>query len=739
MSFKKSLMLLIMFGMLSGVMAAEKPVVRVGDYYFKQFDYLKAIAFYKRALKKDKQNMHVLQQLADSYRLINDWPNAEIYYAQLVTMDKADPLDKLYYADALRANQKYADAKVYYKQYADAAPTDASVKDRLAGMDKVDELGKDHGFYDIKNLDINSKYSDFGVSFYKDTGIFFCSTRFEETAIKHKDNWTHASFLQIYQAYRTDSTGNITTCELMKGRQPDKKFHEGVTSYNDKLQELYFDRSNYNGKRAFFAADKTVKLKIYRVSWLPDQKRWGDEAVEAVPFNDKEYSVCHPSISRDGKTLYFASDKPGGYGGVDIYMCTREIGGPWSLPVNLGPKVNTSGDDMFPFIADDGTLYFASDGHEGLGGLDVYSTTPVKNGGKTSWNDAVNLGYPINTNADDFEYIIDKDNVHGYFVSNRQGGKGDDDIYSFTRKGLTICGIVYDATTGMPIPGALVNMKEADVLKDSARTGKDGDFCFPGKEDTKYKFAASKPGYLPNEVAVDVKKKADLVKIPLSTEAGITLEVTVLDKKTRDVIEGAKVKLTNLTTKKDEIGTTNKDGKCSFTLDPETNYRLEGSKETGDPETKYLTVTGTQSTMGKKAPATLYSVLELERVKKGVAIKIENIYYDLDKWYIRPDAAKELDKLVKVMKDNPTLEIELSSHTDCRATIKYNQILSSKRAESAVAYIASQGVDTKRMIAAGYGESRLVNKCACEGTYVVPCTEEEHQENRRTEFKILKF
>ena len=176
-----------------------------------------------------------------------------------------------------------------------------------------------------------------------------------------------------------------------------------------------------------------------------------------------------------------------------------------------------------------------------------------------------------------------------------------------------------------------------------------------------------------------------------------------------------------------------------FTLDPETNYRLEASKETGDPETKYLTVTGTQSTMGKKAPITLYSVLELERVKKGVAIKIENIYYDLDKWYIRPDAAKELDKLVKVMKDNPTLEIELSSHTDCRATIKYNQQLSSKRAEAAVQYIASQGVDTRRMIAAGYGESRLVNKCACEGTYVVPCTEEEHQENRRTEFKILKF
>jgi outer membrane protein OmpA-like peptidoglycan-associated protein len=176
-----------------------------------------------------------------------------------------------------------------------------------------------------------------------------------------------------------------------------------------------------------------------------------------------------------------------------------------------------------------------------------------------------------------------------------------------------------------------------------------------------------------------------------------------------------------------------------YTLDPNTQYRIEASKDLGDPETKYLTVSTTTSTVGKVAPATIYATLELEKVKKGVAIKIENIYYDLDKWFIRPDAAKELDKIVKVLSDNPTMEIELSSHTDCRATIKYNASLSAKRAEAAVQYIASRGISQTRMVAAGYGESRLVNKCACEGTQVVPCTEEQHQENRRTEFKILKF
>lgn len=741
MILKKSLTLLIATILLSGTVMADKLVSKVGDYYYKQFDYRKAIEFYKRTLKKDEKNAHALQRIADSYRLLNDWASAEPYYQQLANMDSthSDPLNKLYYAEALRANQKYADAKTYYKMYADANPNDNSVKDRLAGLDKVEELSKDQGTYDIQNLKINSKYSDFGPSFYKDTGIFFCSNRYEEPYVKHKDEWTHATFLQIYQAYKTDSTGQVGKPELMHGKQPDKKFHEGTTSYNDKMKELYFDRSNYNGKRAFFAADKTVKLKIYRVAWLEDQKQWGAEAVEAVPFNDKEYSVGHPSLTKDAKTLYFASDKPGGYGGVDLYMCTREIGGAWSAPINLGPKINTSGDEMFPYISEEGTLFFASNGHGGLGGLDVYSTNPVKTGKQSGWTEPENLGYPINTNSDDFGYILSPDNKTGYFCSNRPGGQGDDDIYSFVKKGVILNGMVYDAATGLPIEGAEVVMKEEETERGRAKSGKEGEFSFPAIPHHKYKFNATHDGYLPAEVVTDVKEKPDLVKIPMVAEGGITLEVTVIDKKTRDPLEGSKIKITNLKTNKDEFCSANKEGKCSFTLDPETNYRLEASKETGDPETKYLTVTATQSTNGKRAPTTLYSVLELERVKKGIAIKIENIYYDLDKWYIRPDAAKELDKLVKVLKDNPTIEIELSSHTDCRATAKYNQQLSSKRAEAAVQYLTQQGIDAKRMIAAGYGESHLVNKCACEGTFVVPCTDEQHQENRRTEFKILKF
>jgi outer membrane protein OmpA-like peptidoglycan-associated protein/tetratricopeptide (TPR) repeat protein len=720
---------------------AEKPIVRVGDWYYKQFDYRKAIGFYERALKKDEKNFYVMQKVADSYRLINNWSKAEPFYAKLAANENANVINKLYYAEALRSNQKYAEAKVYYKQYSDVVTTDNSVKERLKGTDQLEYLAKDKGFYAIDNLaNINSSYSDFGVAMYKDTGIYFCSNRIPDAYVVRKDNWTQGSFLQVFQSYKSDTVGKLDNPEMMKGREPNRKFHEGTMSYNQKMDELYIDRSNYNGKRAFPSADKTVKIKIFRIVYLPDQGRWGDELIEAVPFNDKEYSVAHPSLTKDGKTLYFASDKPGGYGGVDLYVSTREIGGQWGTPVNLGPKINTTGDEMFSFIAEDNTLYFASNGHLGLGGLDVFSATNIKTGNKmTTWSDPENLGFPINTNADDFGYVIHKDNKKGYFCSNRDGGKGDDDIYSFTKKGIILNGIVYDAGTGLPIEGVKVVMKEEETEKGNAVADKEGGFKFGATPGKKYKFFATKPGYLPAEVTADVKEKPELVKIPIIAEGGVNLEVTVLDRKTRDPLENSKVKVTNLTTNKDELCTTNPDGKCLFVLEPNTNYRLEASKETGEPDTKYLTVTATQSTQGKKAPATLYQVLELEKVKKGVAIKVENIYYDLDKWFIRLDAAKELDKLVKILKDNPTMEIELSSHTDCRATANYNMQLSSKRAESAVNYMASQGVEGRRMIAAGYGESRLVNKCECEGTFVVPCTDEQHQENRRTEFKILKF
>lgn len=743
--YKKLILICYLAFGLSVVSFAQSINTKMGDMYFKQFDFKKAIEYYANAIKKDSSNAYVKQQIADSYRLLNDWTSAEPWYKALSQDQTTNPINKMYYAEALRSNQKYVEAKLAYKSYLAAVPTDNSIKDRISGLDKVADLSKDKGIYAIENLSINSAVSDFGPMFYTNNEILFCSNRIVPGRYRIEDNWTEEGFLQEFVG-KPDPNNNITTYDIMPKRTPNGKYHEGPTSYNEKMQELYITRSNYFKSRAQTSSDKTVKLKLYRLVYLPNEQRWGDELIEAVPFNDREYSVAHPALTPDGQTLYFASDKPGGYGGVDLYRTKRDQSGNWGAPENLGPTINTSADEMFPFISNDNVLYFASNGHLGLGGLDVFSSVPSEN----AWTTPENLGYPINTNSDDFEYIIDKDNKMGYFVSNRQGGVGDDDIYKFIKKGITICGLVYDAKTNEPVTGAKVTMYEIRDEKGNKITPKEGTFCFSGTPKRTYKFTAVKEGYLPNEMVVEVQDKPVEVKIPLVKEGGINLEVLVLDKKTREPLDVADVKLINTKTGKEEPTKTNAEGKTFYNLEPETQYRIEASKTLGDNETKYLTVSTTTSTVGRKAPATIYATLELEKVKKGVAIKIENIYYDLDKWFIRPDAAKELDKLVKVMQDNPTMEIELSSHTDCRASAKYNATLSAKRAEAAVQYISSRGININRMIAAGYGESRLVNGCACEGTYVVKeykdaegktivCDEAMHQENRRTEFKILKF
>jgi outer membrane protein OmpA-like peptidoglycan-associated protein len=715
---------------------AQKATERLGDIYFKRFDFKTALVYYGKAVKKDSGNASLRQKIADSYRLLNNWEQAEKWYALTANDAGLKPENKLYYAEALRSNKKYDEAKLYYKAYLDLDTNNASVKERMQGIDRVKDLARDKGIYNIELLTINSAASDFGPAFYKEGKILFCSNREKpKGGVGRKDDWTDAPFLQIYES-ENDGSGNIVGANPMRGRQPNRRFHEGPMSYNKKNDEIYITRSNYIKKRPRTSSDKIVKLKIYRMVYLPDQARWGDEIIEAVPFNNKEYSVCHPSLSSDGKTLFFASDKPGGYGGVDLYVSYRKIGGEWSVPENLGPEINTPGDEMFPFFSEDSTLYFASNGHAGLGGLDVYSTNFV-NG---RWTAPENLGYPINTNKDDFGYIIEPDNKFGYFVSNREGGVGDDDIYKFTKKGIVINALVYDAKTKEPIKDARVIVFENGIEKGSRLTDKNGAVQFPALPKRNYKFMASKDGYIPETVEAQTQNTPITVQIPLRQQGGLNLEVTVIDKKTREPLPNAKVKLVNMNTQQVVRAETDQNGKTFFEVEPGSNYRLEGSKDIpNDPNVRYLTVSSTVSTVGKIPPGTLYATLELEKVKKGVAIKVENIYYDLDKWNIRPDAARELDKLVKILLDNPTLEIELSSHTDCRATAEYNRQLSTKRAESAVKYIISRGVNKSRLVAAGYGESRLVNKCACEGDVKSNCTEEQHQENRRTEFKILKF
>jgi len=712
--------------------AGNSSTVDLGNKYYKQFDFKKAVFCYLKALKHDKKNSALLQHVADCYRLMNQWIDAKPYYAQLIAQGRVKPQNYLYYAEALRESKDYTNAKVYYAKYLEVFPSDSSVREQLSQIDQTQQLILGNVVYQIRNMkEVNTPFSEFGVALYGQRDVFFCSNRKPDNYVKRTDSWTNNAFLKIYTA-ESDSDGKLRNAELLPSDVVNKKFHEGVPCYDAKMDELYFDRSNYDGKRAFYSADKTVKLKIYRVGFSPDAGKWNGELKEAVPFNSREYSVCHPSLTKGGDTLYFTSDMPGGYGRADIYFSVKQHDGEWGPPNNLGQGVNTSGDDMFPFIANDGTLYFASNGHMGLGGLDIFYSKRV-NG---NWTRPVNLGAPINSNLDDFGYVLRSNNKDGYFVSNRPGGSGDDDIYSFTRSGISVSGITYNALSNDPVSGATVVVKP-NVDPSTVTTADNGSFTFSAVSNSDYTFSASKEGYVDATMNARVTDSSGTVRIPMYPSGSSMLTITVVDSALQP-IKDADIKLTKAdsTTR---YGVTDKDGKIVFSIEPNTSYKIDAYKETGDSVRRYIRVLRDVSTKGVYPPTSLNEQIVLIKRIKQVPIKLENIYYDLDKWNIRPDAAVELDKLVKILKDNPSMEIELSSHTDCRGRAVYNWVLSKLRAQSAVEYIISQGISRGRMTAVGYGESHLVNGCQCEGDFEVPCTEQAHQANRRTEFKIKKF
>jgi outer membrane protein OmpA-like peptidoglycan-associated protein len=362
------------------------------------------------------------------------------------------------------------------------------------------------------------------------------------------------------------------------------------------------------------------------------------------PYNSKSYSVGHPALTPDNKTMYFISDMPGGIGGTDVYE-TKWEGGKWAQPTNLGEKINSVGNEMYPFVDSLGNLYFSSNGHKSLGGLDIYKAT--KNG--KSWSQIENLNYPINSSRDDFGFMIYADNKTGFLSSNREG---TDKIYEFILQAskVNIGGKVLSKVDGKPIAGAKIEITDkARNTTDTIFTAEDGSYSYQLAPNTDFDITVSKEGFFSLSEDVSTVNQVDgMLK-------DFTLEELVKDK----------------------------------------------------------------------------PVVIDEADDKGV----RPIFYDFNKSEIRPDAFEPLMKLVKRLKDNPKITIELSSHTDCRGTDTYNQDLSFRRAKSAKKYLEAKGIKPNRIKVKGYGETKPVNKCV-DG---VPCTDDEYQANRRTEFKVIEI
>jgi outer membrane protein OmpA-like peptidoglycan-associated protein len=446
--------------------------------------------------------------------------------------------------------------------------------------------------------------------------------------------------------------------------------------------------------------------------------------------------VGHPALTADGQTLYFVSDMPGGYGGTDIYV-TKQEDGKWGVPQNLGPEINTEGMEMFPYVDKEKTLYFASNGQDGLDGLDNFKKK--WNADTKKWGRLRNIGAPINGPYDDFGLVYGKDKSLGYFTSNRPGGKGSDDIYSFEDHGVDLEGIVVDAKTGKPICKSSVKMNNKATNKEEGpkQTECDGLFEFTVVNNTDYCFEAMAEGYLPNNTVCATTKgvkpgETVFVRIPLQKDEPTALTVLVLDKATKLPIAGSKVALSNSCTEKVENGESDDKGTSCYMVKCGCGY-IATANASG-----YLPGSGEGSTRdncpqvkcGEGGGDTI--IVELEKIEVK-AVELKDIYYDFDKWNIRPESEPQLNILLGFLKENPDAIVEIASHTDARAPYDYNIRLSQKRAQSVVDWLVAHGIERSRLKPKGYGETKLRNSCKDD----VKCSEYEHQRNRRTEFQVI--
>ena len=695
-----------------------------GDKYYKDLGYGSAIPEYKSTVGEEgRLDRKTMIRLANSYRLIGDYQNAELYYAQIVE-SSSKPLYRLYYAQALQANGKCDMAKKYFLEYdqlvqaeiADGSGASEDRRGRILANACDTEFSSNADLVLHNEAALNTPSLDFSPAFYKN-GLVFVSTRGLSRATQNEDAWLNSKFMDLFYSEAVRAEGE----EVAKLSAPkalpnviNSKFHEGPLTFDKSGNTMYFSRNNYQKGKRRFSAKKVTKLKIYGADW--DGEEWGN--VWELPFNNDEDSHCHPTLSADGQQMYLSSDRAGGYGGHDLYVSTFQ-NGEWSTPVNLGAGINTAGNELFPFMHEDGTLYFASNGHAGLGGLDVFMAKPdaalTEDTNEMMWSAPVNLGEPLNSLKDDFGLIVDITGRSGYISSSREGGMGGDDIYSFKGTlegaapkeklttssaiptgGLMIGGTVINKLYNKAVPNATVYLTNKCTGETEAKlTDTNGGFAFMGECGCEYTLKGEKAGI----------GSATAYPSTLNVDCSQDIQTRLLIG--GEVISAAPVPPTTI---------------ISSTPTPAPTRIISRTPvvTTSAPPAVYRPATTTFS-----ASTTSYTV--------GDVIELEHIYYDFDKANIRSDASVDLDKLADVLRRYPGMSIELSSHTDSRATDVYNQALSQRRAQAAVNYLVARGIAPQRLTAKGYGESQLRNNCT-DGN---PCSEAEHQRNRRTEFRVL--
>ena len=612
------------------------------DKKYDQYAYINAIKTYERIAAKGYKSVEMFQKLGNSYYFNAELEKAAKWYDELFSMTQdVDPEYYYRYAQTLKATGQYAKADEMLLKFSQKSGNDSRAKLFAQNRNYLDEIKANSGRYKIQDAGINTKYSEYGGAFYENK-LVFTSARDTGFLFQRKHKWSNQYFTKIYSSEMTsDSTLGTPKMFAKNIKIP---FHEASPVFTKDGQTMYFTQNNYLKGKKGKNSEKVTLLKIYKAKLI--DKEWSN--VEELPFDSDNYSVAHPALSQDEKTLYFASDMPGTLGQSDIFKCKIDEDGSFGIPENLGTKINTEGRETFPFVSENNELYFASDGHPGLGGLDIFYSK-IENG---VFSKVKNIGETANSPNDDFGFVINTKTKRGFLTSNREGGKGSDDIYQFLETRQLNCeqklsGVVTDLETGAIIINAKISLfnNSFKVLK-TITSDKNGYFYFDVDCDTNYYIRAEQTDYNTIEKRIEIPNNSGKTEVSIQ-----------LDKNIKEVKNG-------------------------------------------------------------------------DDLAKTFGIKI--IYFDLDKSNIREDAALELEKILDVLLENPTIKINIRSHTDSRASFEYNDQLSEKRAQSTMAWLVNNSIVASRLTAKGYGERELVNKCDDN----VPCTEEEHQANRRSEFII---
>ena len=695
--------------------------------------------------ESEEMDVVVLRKIANAYRMNADYENAEDWYVKFVNPSSIKE-DILHYAQTLQANGRCKEAVQWFDVYKSKVGTqNQSDFDFIEDCSELEDFNT-HTAVSLMNMtSLNTEGLDFSPCKTKD-GIYITSNRGEMQT--KSDAWTNSNFTDIYLV---DGNGSMTASPATIGGQLNDKYHDGVLTFSPDENTMYFTRNDErrNKKNSF------LNLKIFQTT--KSGSSW--TAVKELPFNSDEYSTAHPTISKDGTTMYFSSNRPGGYGGMDIYM-SKNISGNWSTPVNLGQKINSEGNEIFPFITDEEVLIFSSNGHAGFGGLDLFAAKAKNN----TWNERKNCGKPFNSIKDDFGFFIDEDDKNGYISSNRPGGMGKDDIYSFTSTEdidffekasveRTICFV--EKGSNKKIGNVNINLKNTtnNSFGVSFESDDKGFFTHEMFTDSQYDFDISKEGYETSSIRINptelLNTENECHLIEMEKSRPLTMNGVVMEKGTSNVLASTKVEVKNSCTGKSTKLNTDANGKFKFDIDCNCDYELIAQKSAWTKDiqkfsTKKDCAAVSRKTMklnlspNKKVSAPKVITNKLignKKISEGMLIELKNIYYDYNKANIRSDATIDLDNLSDLMKQYPSMEVELGSHTDARGSDTYNMELSTKRAAAARQYLIAKGISSNRLSSRGYGETQLLNQCK----NGVTCDDAAHQQNRRTEVKVTKF